>query len=89
MATVLDPTVFVDDEDKYHVQSLGVKCPHCGKIAHVRTPVTTNVDAYHRSVSAQALCCGKLIVVHPVMRYAVEVGEASRKEDAWGYTVKS
>lgn len=59
-------------------------CPHCKQELAVDTTVIYNIETYKNARLAKALCCGKGVVVHPVLTFRAEAFHGSRTADDWG-----
>jgi hypothetical protein len=65
-----------------------MNCPHCKKVLTLNNPVLYNVEAYHISVVAVALCCGRGVKVIPKMSFEIIKYMGKENHDDWGHDIK-
>jgi len=66
-----------------------MKCPACNEELVMASRVMYNVDAYGRSATGKAECCGYPIRVVPRRSFELSVDRSGRTEDDWGEQVKA
>jgi hypothetical protein len=66
-----------------------MNCPNCGKELELRSQVAHNVNAYGKAVLAEALCCGRPVMVSDVPTIRVDAVQTNRTTDDWGYKFKN
>ena len=60
-----------------------MRCPECEKVLKLPEYGVTAVITYNSAQMVKTLCCGKVVVVRPDLRYYVEKGDG-RPTDDWG-----
>lgn len=62
---------------------ISMRCPYCNKEAKIKEVVKRNLECYGGSVKVRTNCCGKLVRVRPIIKFACSETE-QKGEDDWG-----
>lgn len=66
---------------RYHFNA---PCPHCRQPLQVDIVAIYNIEQYGRAKVAKAECCGRGVVVYPIVSFRAEACTQGQTADDWG-----